>query len=200
MAVANLIANPTAPPAIDSGQNELPVVTRQRKRKQDRPGLSRHFGPALPTAERLRARIRALGLSHAKAAAHLGLTRDGLAKQLSGARPVSRQTTLLLGHLESDRLGLPKREHEILPPVDWPLWEKLMRSEMAHLTAPVHATSDAAERLYDHNRHWLNEYRKADYYRAMLLERYLVKRINACRNHDRAPHQKSRGQLRVPGG
>jgi hypothetical protein len=36
--------------------------------------------------------------------------------------------------------------------------------------------------------------------RAILLERYLVKRINALNNRHRSPHQKSRGQLPVPGG
>ena len=106
----------------------------------------------------------------------------------------------MLQHIELDRVGLHEHEGGIPPPIDWALWEKLMRSEMAIASEGMHTPSDHAEQLYDHNRHWLREYRKADWRRAMLLERYLVKRINACRNHSRGPHQRGRAQMPVPGG
>jgi hypothetical protein len=48
----------------------------------------------------LRTRIRRLGLTYRRAAELLGLTLDGLNKQMRNARPVSRQTVLLLGYLE----------------------------------------------------------------------------------------------------
>ena len=54
----------------------------------------------------LRDRVKALKLTYREAAEHLGLTLDGLNKQMSGARPVSRQTELLLGYVER---ALPAR-------------------------------------------------------------------------------------------
>jgi hypothetical protein len=198
MAAADLTATVPAAPAIDSGQGELPVVACQRKRRHEHPGVSRRLGPQVADGADLRARICRLGISQTEAARRLGLTTDGLAKQLSGARPVSRQTALLLQHLE---LGCAAREHEIVPPVDWALWDKLMRAEMADATdADAPAFDARVEGLYEANRHWLDEYRAVDWRRAMLLARYLVKRVNACRNHHRSPHQRSREQLPVPGG
>jgi hypothetical protein len=63
--------------------------------------------------DELRARIKRLGLTYARAAEQLGLTLDGL-KQMRGARKVGRQTEIILGHLEyraheqrNQRLELP---------------------------------------------------------------------------------------------
>jgi hypothetical protein len=53
-------------------------------------------GPAL------RARIDELGLTYTEAALRLGLTLDGLQKQMRGARKVSRQTEIILGYLERE--------------------------------------------------------------------------------------------------
>ena len=52
------------------------------------------------TGEELRARIAALGFTYREAAEYLGLTLDGLNKQMRGVRPVGRQTELLLGYVE----------------------------------------------------------------------------------------------------
>jgi hypothetical protein len=51
----------------------------------------------------LRRRIKRLGLTIGAAAEAFGLTYDGLFKQLSGKHPVSRQTLIILGHLERER-------------------------------------------------------------------------------------------------
>jgi hypothetical protein len=50
---------------------------------------------------KLRARIDKLGLTYTEAAKRLGLTMDGLHKQMRGDRPVSRQTEIILSMLES---------------------------------------------------------------------------------------------------
>jgi hypothetical protein len=50
--------------------------------------------------DELRARIKRLGLTYARAAEQLGLTLDGLNKQMRGDRKVGRQTEVILGHLE----------------------------------------------------------------------------------------------------
>jgi hypothetical protein len=50
--------------------------------------------------DELRARIKRLGLTYARAAEQLGLTLDGLNKQMRGVRKVGRQTEIILGHLE----------------------------------------------------------------------------------------------------
>jgi len=55
------------------------------------------------SGETLRARIKRLGITYSEAARRLGLTRDGLNKQMNGANPVSRQTELLLGYLEQQQ-------------------------------------------------------------------------------------------------
>ena len=52
------------------------------------------------TGEELRTAIKALGLTYREAAECLGLTLDGLNKQMRGVRPVGRQTELLLGYVE----------------------------------------------------------------------------------------------------
>jgi hypothetical protein len=44
----------------------------------------------------LRRRLKGLGYSHRVAAAKLGLSMDGLTKQLYGVRPVSRQTAIIV--------------------------------------------------------------------------------------------------------
>ena len=60
----------------------------------------------------LRARVDGLNLpSLGIAAERLGLTRDGLLKQLSGKRAVSRQTELLLGYVEKELgIGTPLQD------------------------------------------------------------------------------------------
>jgi hypothetical protein len=51
-------------------------------------------------SDELRQRLKALGYNNRKAATALGLSADGLAKQLYGARPVSRQTAIIVELLE----------------------------------------------------------------------------------------------------
>jgi hypothetical protein len=48
----------------------------------------------------LRRRLDSLGITYTAAAVRLGLTLAGLNHQMRGERPVSRQTELLLQHLE----------------------------------------------------------------------------------------------------
>jgi hypothetical protein len=71
----------------------------------------------------LRDRVKALKLTYREAAEHLGLTLDGLNKQMSGARPVSRQTELLLGYVEralaSQAVPAASRSRRVPAP-----WEK----------------------------------------------------------------------------
>ena len=55
------------------------------------------------SGDRLRLRVDRMGLTYAAAAQLLGLTYDGLQKQMRGTNPVSRQTTLLLECLERER-------------------------------------------------------------------------------------------------
>ena len=56
----------------------------------------------------LRARIDKLGLTYTAAAAALGLTMDGLHKQMRGVRAVSRQTEIILERLEADQRAGPE--------------------------------------------------------------------------------------------
>jgi hypothetical protein len=56
--------------------------------------------PSLLSGDRLRARIKRLGLTYVDAAPKLGLTLDGLHKQMRGTNRVSRQTAIILGYLE----------------------------------------------------------------------------------------------------
>ena len=71
------------------------------------------------SGDELRARIEKLGLTYTAAAPLLGLTLDGLRKQMGGLRPVSRQTALLLGYLEEKaRDGRPRPQAEL--PLDRP--------------------------------------------------------------------------------
>jgi hypothetical protein len=58
------------------------------------------------SGEELRARIDRLGLTYVEAARRLGLTEDGLYKQMRGNRRVGRQTEIILGFLEQQ----PKRQ------------------------------------------------------------------------------------------
>jgi hypothetical protein len=55
-----------------------------------------------PPGEELRRRIKELGLTYARAAERLGLTLNGLNKQMSGDRRVSKQTEIILGYLEKE--------------------------------------------------------------------------------------------------
>jgi hypothetical protein len=53
------------------------------------------------SGDELRARIQRLGLTYTRAAERLGLTLDGLNKQMRGDNPVSRQTAIILTMLEN---------------------------------------------------------------------------------------------------
>jgi hypothetical protein len=55
------------------------------------------------TGEELRQRIARLDLSYVEAARRLGLTVDGLHKQMRGARRVGRQTEIILGYIEKEQ-------------------------------------------------------------------------------------------------
>jgi hypothetical protein len=52
--------------------------------------------------DQLRRRIKQSGLTYVAAAQRLGLSYDGLQKQMRGHNPVSRQTALLLECLERE--------------------------------------------------------------------------------------------------
>jgi hypothetical protein len=59
----------------------------------------------------LRQRLERLGRPFTELAPLLGLSIDGLNKQMNGSRPVSRQTEIILAHLEREpapRRGSPK--------------------------------------------------------------------------------------------
>jgi plasmid maintenance system antidote protein VapI len=66
------------------------------------------------SGQTLRARIKRLGITYGEAARRLGLTRDGLNKQMNGANPVSRQTELLLGYLEQQQRASAREVCETL--------------------------------------------------------------------------------------
>jgi hypothetical protein len=55
--------------------------------------------------EELRRRIDRPGLTYVEAARRLGLTEDGLHKQMRGARRVGRQTEIILGYIEKEQLS-----------------------------------------------------------------------------------------------
>jgi hypothetical protein len=69
------------------------------------------------TGTDLRRRLARFDLTQREWAELLGLSLDGLNKQMSGARGVSRQTELLLGYVEEalrrekSRFGPPPRRH-----------------------------------------------------------------------------------------
>ena len=72
----------------------------------------------------LRARIKRLGLTYAVVADQLGLSLDGLNKQMRGDRRVSRQTEIILDLLdEVGRLRSKLRQSEL--PVDRPRTRRL---------------------------------------------------------------------------
>jgi hypothetical protein len=57
--------------------------------------------PRTITGEELRQRVDRLGLTYVEAARRLGLTDDGLYKQMRGTRRVGRQTEIILRVLEN---------------------------------------------------------------------------------------------------
>ena len=62
----------------------------------------------------LRQRVDQLGLTYTAAAEQLGLTLDGLQKQMRGDRPVSRQTVIILDLIEElRRLRESRRQREL---------------------------------------------------------------------------------------
>ena len=66
------------------------------------------------TGDQLRARIERLGLSQAAMAERLGLSLNGLVKQLRGERRVSRQTEIILDQIEELlRLRRAQRQSEL---------------------------------------------------------------------------------------
>jgi hypothetical protein len=54
----------------------------------------------------LRTRIKRFGITYAKAAERLGLSLDGLNKQMRGDTKVSRQTVIILDGLERQASGV----------------------------------------------------------------------------------------------
>jgi transcriptional regulator with XRE-family HTH domain len=52
------------------------------------------------SGEELRERVKRLGMTYARAAERLGLSLDGLNKQMRGDHRVSRQTAIILDCLE----------------------------------------------------------------------------------------------------
>jgi transcriptional regulator with XRE-family HTH domain len=65
------------------------------------------------SAAALRARIKRLGISQTEAAERLGLSANGLYKQLHGERKVSRQTEIILDLMdELRRLQSSRRQTE----------------------------------------------------------------------------------------
>jgi transcriptional regulator with XRE-family HTH domain len=68
------------------------------------------------TADELRRRLKALGLTQREMAGLLGLSENGLFKQLAGERKVSRQTELLLECVEKHqprRVTVRVKTHKI---------------------------------------------------------------------------------------
>ena len=63
------------------------------------------------TSEEFETRLNRLGLSRHEAADRLGLSLQGLFHQMRGRRAVSRQTELLLDHLEREQARREKRRH-----------------------------------------------------------------------------------------
>ena len=62
----------------------------------------------------MRVRVERLGLTYTAAAPLLGLTLDGLRKQMGGDRPVSRQTEIILDQIEElRRLKSARRQGEL---------------------------------------------------------------------------------------
>jgi hypothetical protein len=55
------------------------------------------------SGDELRARVRRLGITYARAAERLGLSLGGLNQQMRGDRAVSRQTLIILGYLETEQ-------------------------------------------------------------------------------------------------
>ena len=54
-------------------------------------------------ADEFKKRLDRLGLPRQEAADRLGLSLQGLFHQMRGDRPVSRQTEIILGHLEREQ-------------------------------------------------------------------------------------------------
>jgi hypothetical protein len=64
--------------------------------------------PSPISGSELRSRIDKIGLTYTEAAKRLGLTLDGLQKQMRGARPVGRQTEIILDFLEKELVPVEK--------------------------------------------------------------------------------------------
>jgi hypothetical protein len=69
------------------------------------------------TATEFRAHLDRLGLPRQEAADRLGLSLNGLFHQMRGDRPVSRQTELLLEHLEREQARHKRRPRSRQRPV-----------------------------------------------------------------------------------
>ena len=87
------------------------------------------------SAAALRARIKRLGISQTEAAERLGLSANGLYKQLHGERKVSRQTEIILDLIEEvQRLQSSRRQDE--PPVDRQQRRDRRLAQFLYPTAP----------------------------------------------------------------
>jgi len=69
------------------------------------------------TATEFRARLDRLGLPRQEAADRLGLSLNGLFHQMRGDRPVSRQTEIILGHLEQEQARQDRQRRSRQRPV-----------------------------------------------------------------------------------
>ena len=87
------------------------------------------------SAAELRARIKRLGITQTEAAERLGLSANGLYKQLHGERKVSRQTEIILDLIEEvQRLRHNQRQAE--PPVDRQQRHDQKLAQFLYPTAP----------------------------------------------------------------
>ena len=86
------------PHALPSGYYLYPIMCPMSDK-----GTSGMMRPPHLSGPDLRIRLRRLGLTQAQAAELLGLSLDGLHKQLSGARRVTRRTEIILELIEELR-------------------------------------------------------------------------------------------------
>ena len=93
-------------------KTEFTVADAQRVRCYEKWTANGAYARHRPmTGEELRARIDQLGLRYTAVALWLGLSVDGLHKQMRGDRPVSPQTMLLFEQIEKELQFLAKLEN-----------------------------------------------------------------------------------------
>jgi hypothetical protein len=99
------------------------------------------------TGAELRARVDAIGVPYALIAPWLGLTIDGLHKQLRGDRAVTPQTALLLGNIETSARSIRVGIEDAQGKVDEERWRhetrRYAREAAQHTRArqPRHGTT-----------------------------------------------------------